>query len=65
MTFEEAIKESIIKYYEGHSFDSYKEATGKDIKYTKDYFDSVEEEMLPKEKTSDVKEPMETEMGIE
>jgi hypothetical protein len=70
MTFEEAIRESIIKYYEGNSFEAYNKATGKEVKYTKDYFDKVESEMLSNEEktepvdnaTEESTEPM---MGME
>jgi hypothetical protein len=48
MTFEDAIRESIRKYYEGESFENYSKASGKAVKYTPEYFDRVEEELLPK-----------------
>lgn len=44
MTFEETIRESIRKFYAGKGFKAYTEA--EEFKYTKDYFDRIEEEML-------------------
>lgn len=62
MKFEDAIKESIIKYYEGHSFEAYEKASGKSVKYTPEYFDKIEKDLLsPKEvgkEPSDVEEDM-------
>jgi mannosyltransferase OCH1-like enzyme len=46
MTFEEAIRKSIAKYFKGHSFDALQEATGKEMKYTLEYFDQLEKDML-------------------
>lgn len=60
MTFEDAIRESIRKYYEDGTFENYNKASGKEVKYTPEYFDSVEEEMLSnvksKKKTGDMDE---------
>lgn len=46
MTFEEAIKQAVKAYFEGKSPDNLNKLSGKDRKYTKDYFDKVAEDQL-------------------
>lgn len=51
MTFEEAIIKAVRKYYEGEDPLELMAAQGKEIKYTREYFDELEEELLsPKKK---------------
>lgn len=51
MTFEEAVRKSMRAYWEDtDDFDQLE--TSKNRKYNKKYFDSVEEEMLPKKDQS-------------
>jgi len=58
MTFEEAIIKSIKKYYEGTDPVELNTASGKKPKYTREYFDELEEELLnpPKKKRKKKKE---------
>ena len=56
MTFEQAIIESIRQYYEGQGFSIYEEASGKPTKYSVDYFDSIEDEMLSEDDEDDTNE---------
>ncbi len=50
MTFEEAIIESVRQYYKGKDPENYMEARGEDIKYTREYFDKLEAEVLDEPK---------------
>lgn len=59
MTFEEAVEKSIRAYYEKMSFENYESSTGKPIKYTKDYFDEQEKDLVPTK--MEVEEPEEME----
>lgn len=45
MKFEEAVRRSIKAYFEGQEADTFLEAHG-DIKYTREYFDEMEENMI-------------------
>ena len=45
MTFEEAIIKAVRKYYEGEDPLELMAAQGKEIKYTREYFDELEEEL--------------------
>ena len=45
MTFEDAIKLSIKKYFEGKMPEELMKSSGKQMKYTMDYFDELENEM--------------------
>jgi hypothetical protein len=68
MTFEDAIKMAIRKYYSGSDPEELLKAKGSEIKYTREYFDDLEEELLsskkgkkPKKKKKDkVEEGLET-----
>lgn len=46
MTFEEAVEKSIRAYYDKMRFENYESTTGKPVKYTKEYFDKQEEDLL-------------------
>lgn len=46
MTFEEAIRKSIRAFLEGKPAENLKEAYGKEIKYTKEYFDELEKQII-------------------
>jgi hypothetical protein len=48
MTFEEAIRKSIRAYMKGKNPDNLFKAIGK-VKYTRDYFDSLEKDILGEE----------------
>ncbi len=58
MTFEEAVKQSIKKYYEGIDPAATMELLGEEnpSEYGRDYFDSVEEEIFGEEVASDGEE---------
>lgn len=45
MTFEDAIKLSIKKYFEGKMPEELMKSSGEQMKYTMDYFDELENEM--------------------
>lgn len=49
MTFEEAIRVSIKSYLEGRDPEAYLEAAGTQPKYTREYFDQLEEDVLSEE----------------
>ena len=55
MTFEEAIVASIRAYYKGIDPEQYNEARDEPMKYTREYFDMLEEKMAdensPKKKS--------------
>ena len=53
MEMRDAVIKSIRSYYNDKGFSKYQEVSGKPMKYTKDYFDSVEEEMFPKKMAED------------
>jgi len=50
MTFEEAIVISVRKYYAGKDPEALIEASDGDLKYTREYFDELEEELVPSDK---------------
>lgn len=54
MTFEEAIRRAIKSYYDKADFANYEKASGKPIKYKKDYFDTVESELLTVEEEVEI-----------
>ena len=45
MTFEDAIKMSIKKYFEGRMPEELMKSSGKEMKYTMEYFDQLEADM--------------------
>jgi len=47
-TFEEAVRESIREFYKGSDFESLSKI--KKSKYTKDYFEGIEKDLMPKQK---------------
>lgn len=51
MTFEETIRESIRKFYKGKGLSEYSKEY--DFKYTKDFFDKAEAELLGKSEVKD------------
>lgn len=51
MTFEEAIVKAVRKYYAGKEPEALIEASEGEFKYTREYFDELEEELVP----SDIK----------
>ena len=53
MTFEETIRESIRKFYKGTGLSEYSKEH--DFKYTKEFFDKAEEELLGKSEVEDKK----------
>ena len=65
MTFEEAIRRAIKTYYDKADFANYEEASGKPVKYKKDYFDSVEEELLPSDEVESMDDLEEEEVEDE
>lgn len=46
MTFEEAIIKSVQKYYSGTDPVELNSVSGKETKYTREYFDDLEEELV-------------------
>lgn len=61
MTFEDAIVASIRAYYKGIEPENYLKEKG-EVKYTREYFDQLEEEFL-KDKKSKKKKMKESEDG--
>lgn len=51
MTFEEAFRASIRSYYNGEGLKEYAKAKGS-LKFTKDYFDKLDADLMPEEKGS-------------
>lgn len=52
MTFEDAVVKSVQQYYAGKDPVALMKASGKESRYTREYFDELEEEMCgPKKKT--------------
>ena len=63
MTFEEAIVVSVRKYYQGKMPEKLMETKEGELKYTREYFDELEEELLnPKKKTKEDEEDLEDEL---
>jgi len=63
MTFEEAIVISVRKYYQGKMPEKLMETKKGEVKYTREYFDELEEELLnPKKKTKKDEEDLEDEL---
>jgi len=50
MTFEEAIITSVRKYYEGHDAEELMKTEEGEAKYSREYFDELEEELAPSPK---------------
>jgi len=48
MTFEEAVRKSIKAYFSGKDAENFLSENG-DLKYTREYFDEMEEELVGKE----------------
>ena len=63
MTFEEAIIKSVQKYYSGTDPVELNSVSGKEAKYTREYFDELEEELVksPKNKKKKKKKEKENE----
>lgn len=59
MTFEEAIKIAIRKYYEGEDPVELLSAQEGQMKYTREYFDELEEELMSPKKGKKKKEKIE------
>lgn len=49
MTFEEAVRKSIIAYFNGEDPTELMNASEGEIKYTREYMDEVEKELLGKD----------------
>ena len=47
MKISEAVIKAIRTYYDNADFSNYEKATGKPVKYKKDYFDKMEKELIP------------------
>lgn len=62
MKFEEAVRKSIKAYFEGRDPEKFLEAHG-EYKYTREYFDNVEEEMLADTKKKKMKKDILKEEG--
>ena len=65
MTFEEAIATAIRKYYSGKDPEELYKAMGKEPKYTREYFDELEEELLGSKKGKKSKKKKESEEELE
>lgn len=48
MTYEEAFDNAVRAFYEGKKMTEFEKATGTPIKYTKEFFDTMEEDIRPK-----------------
>ena len=62
MEISEAIVRSVRSYYKGKGFSKIEETTGKSVKYKKEYFDEIEEDMLPFKTDDVVEEGLETDV---
>lgn len=63
MTFEEAIVVSVRKYYQGKMPEELMGVKDGEMKYTPEYFDELEEELLnPKKKSKETEEDLEDEL---
>lgn len=60
MTFEEAVRKSIKAYFDGRDPENFLSAMGK-VKYTRDYFDELEEEMVGDPKAKKKSKPTDNE----
>lgn len=61
MTFEEAIVTAVRKYYAGKDPEKLLEASEGDFKYTREYFDALEEELMSSDKKEKSKKDEEVE----
>jgi len=61
MTFEEAIITAVRKYYAGKDPEALLEASEGEFKYTREYFDELEEELMPSKKKKKSKKDEEVE----
>lgn len=61
MKFEEAVKIAIRKYYEGHNPEELLKAQDGEVKYTRDYFDELEEELVDSKKKKKSKKKVDEE----
>ena len=61
MTFEEAIVISVRKYYAGKDPEALRESAEGEMKYTREYFDELEEELVPSDKKKKSKKDEEVE----
>lgn len=61
MTFEEAIIKAVRKYYAGKDPEALLEASEGEFKYTREYFDELEEELTPSDKKKKSKKDEEVE----
>jgi len=61
MTFEEAIRRSIKAYFDGKDPTNLNEVKG-EVRYTREYFDEMEEELIGSKDAAPVEEDMEEEM---
>lgn len=62
MTFEEAVRKSIKAYFEGKDPENLLEAMG-GTKYTREYFDEMEEELLGEKPEPEMDEEEELDNG--
>ena len=61
MTFEEAIVIAVRKYYAGKDPEALMESSEGEFKYTREYFDELEEELVPSSKNKKTKKDEEVE----
>ena len=61
MTFEEAVRKSIKAYFNGEDPTALIDATEGGAKYTREYFDELEADLLGKKAAEETDEDMETE----
>jgi hypothetical protein len=61
MTFEEAIVIAVRKYYAGKDPEALIESSEGEFKYTREYFDELEEELVPSKKKKKSKKDEEVE----
>ena len=63
MRFEDAVQTAIRKYYDGFDPEELLKVQEGEVKYTREYFDELEEELVPtKKKKSKKKEDEEVEL---
>ena len=61
MTFEEAVRKSIKAYFSGRDADNFLSEHG-DIKYTREYFDEMEEELIGSDEVDEKRSKEEEEL---
>jgi len=65
MRFEDAVQKAIRKYYDGFDPEELINAQEEEVKYTREYFDELEEELVPSKKTKKSKKKEDEEVELD